>query len=64
MYVRIHYTHIHAHIYAYEVHSMIIIPGYQFLAFAVNSRTKKFNKAQTKRANITGAQYLSGLWYI
>ena len=31
--------------------------------FAGNSRAQRLNKAKTKRVNITGVQYFTGLWY-
>ena len=40
----------------YEVHSMMISPGYRDSDFAGKLRTQKLNKAQTKRADTTGAQ--------
>ena len=38
----------------YEVRSTINFPGYRVSGFAGNLCAKKLNKAQTKRANITG----------
>ena len=45
--------------HAYELHSTIISPGSRILDFTGNLRAQKLNKAQTKRANITGAQHNS-----
>ena len=44
----------------YEVRSTIISPGSWVSDFSGNSHAPKLNKAQTKRANITGEQHF--LW--
>ena len=41
--------------------STIIYPDSRVSDFSGNSRAQKLNKAQTKRANITGVQYFRGL---
>ena len=45
--------------YTYELHSTIIFPGSRISDFSGNSRAQKLNKAQTKRANITGVQFFA-----
>ena len=41
---------------------MIISPGSWFSDLAGNLRAQKLNKAQIKRAKITGIQYFCGIW--
>ena len=38
------------------------LPGSRVSYFIVNLRAQKLNKAHTKRVNITGVQYLCGIW--
>ena len=42
----------------YMVHSTIIFLGSLVLDFVENLRTRKLNKSQKNRANITDAQYI------
>ena len=50
-------------VYAYEVNSTINLSGSQVSDYSGNSRAQKFNKAQTKRVNITGVQSFRRIWY-
>ena len=47
---------------AYEVHSTVIFVGSLVSDFVGNSRAQKINKAQRKRANITGVTLQYNLW--
>ena len=54
-----HITLMNKNLELYEVHSMIIYLGSRVSYFTGNLRTRKPNKAQTKRVYITGVQYNS-----